>query len=88
VLPNVLAPVIVVATLGSATAIMIESIWFGNAAPSLLLGTDDQRRTEVHQDLYLFLTVSRSHDYGDGLFVERPWRRTARCLGSKVKNLR
>lgn len=80
VLPNVLAPVIVVATLGSATAIMIESILsylgLGMQPPASSWGlmiSEGQRfiRTYVYYSLFpglmIMLTVFSLNVLGDGL---------------------
>jgi len=80
VLPNVLAPVIVVATLGSATAIMIESILsylgLGMQPPASSWGlmiSEGQRfiRTYIYFSLFpglmIMLTVFSLNVLGDGL---------------------
>ncbi len=80
VLPNVLAPVIVVATLGTGTAIMIESILsylgLGMQPPASSWGlmiSDGQRfiRTFIYYSLFpglmIMLTVFSLNVFGDGL---------------------
>ena len=80
VLPNVLAPVIVVATLGSAMAIMIESILsylgLGMQPPASSWGlmiSEGQRfiRTYIYFSLFpglmIMLTVFSLNVLGDGL---------------------
>ena len=88
ILPNCLAPMIVQATIGVATAILdaagLSFIGLGIQPPIPDWGGMLSAGRQYIRD---YCYISGAHDYDDDLFPESFWRRPAGCIGSPFEEL-